>query len=297
MSLRSIMITVTSASLLMAQDGFAEDVREPAEPATLATLSFIARAAEPPISKDRIAALFDYPVTALNVTDSTEAANKTAARKGRPLVDSSHVFTANDHSFAPLGIVVAGAGKLLTQELRDYYHRALASPVGPQTGFQKISFADLGDGVVGPGIVGPGGYTLVATITVPSVGKDVRVALTVSRDGQSVRAQAAERHHALLMQSTELTERLVQCVKIAAQAVASFGKAPKQASTNMPSNSPGNAMAAAPPAAVSNSSRLDSDWMPSWWLILAALGLAVVVVFFIYRKRRRRASNYKPPIP
>jgi len=135
--------------------------------------------------------------------------------------------------------------------------------------------------------VGPGGYSIVATLTVQSARKDVRVALTVPGDGQLVRVPAAERHYALLLQSTELTERLVKCSEIVARAVASAGKTPKQASTNMPSNSPGNVQAAAPLPAVSNSSGPDSDRMPFRRPILVALGLAVIVVFFVCRKRAR----------
>lgn len=250
------------------------------------TLACIAQAAEPPVAKERVAALLEYPVADLEVVDSTERINQKAASRGKPLVESSHLFAASDHSCAPLSIAVAAAGTLFTQELRDYYDKALASPVGPQTGFSRITFPDLATGVVGPGVVGPGGYSIVATLTVPSARKDVRVALTVPGDGQLVRIPAAERHYALIFQSTEIVDRLVKCSEIVAQTVASAGKAPKQASTNTPPSSQGTATAPAPLAAVANPSGVDSDRMPIWWLLLPVLGLALVILLLVFRKGR-----------
>lgn len=199
-----------------------------------ATLSCIAQAAQPPVAKERVAALLEYPIARLEVIDSTERINQKAASKGRPLVDSSHLFASSDHSIAPLSIAVGNADTLLTQELRDYYDKAFASPAGSQTCFSRINFPDLATGVVGPGVVGPGGYSIVVTLTVPSARKDVRVALTVPGDGQLVRIPAAERHYALILQSTELVDRLVKCSEIVARAVAFAGKTAKRSSTNTP---------------------------------------------------------------
>jgi hypothetical protein len=250
--------------------------------AVLSAACDVARAVDAPISKEQVAALFGYPAaSALEVIDSTERRNVSATRKSRPLVDSAYLITAKDASFAPLSILVAEIGTLLTHELHEYVEKGLASNIGSDIGFSRIVIPGIGTGHVGPGAIGPGGYSLQAVIAIPSIKKDVLVSLSVVGAGQLSEIPGAERYYALLREGSDLSARLVQGVELAARSVVAAQaalpgneKAPVALVTSTEKKIP----AESAPVAATSASKI--------WLIVAG-ALIIAALLFGFSRRGR----------
>ena len=141
-------------------------------------------AAEPPISVEELSKILGYPTEKLKVQDVTEDWNKVALRKGRPTRSSSHVYTGDSASFAPISIGFANEGSLLSEEQRLKIAVAItnmAELTAPYLVTKWLSFEDVGYGLAGLGFPGQGGSQERLLMTI--YGKaDVQISIDFDKD-------------------------------------------------------------------------------------------------------------------
>src|SRR5687768_3096516 len=113
------------------------------------------QAAGPPLAKEKVAELLEYPSESVVATDRTDGWNKQARRSGLPAAISVYTYMSPEQSTAPLTITIAEAGSLLTDEMRRYAEQTLAAKT--DAGIRKIEIEGVGHGYSGIGTVGPGG--------------------------------------------------------------------------------------------------------------------------------------------
>lgn len=129
--------------------------------------------------KNTIAETFDYPVERLAFTDrSREIANRTGGQ-----TMWAYTYTAADRTFAPMAIMVARKGVLLTSDVEAKYELALQqSRNAPNSTIQKISLSEGAYGYSGMGKFGPGASEEGLIITWPSRGLDLQVKIIIPGD-------------------------------------------------------------------------------------------------------------------
>lgn len=174
----------------------------------------IAWSAQPPISKEEVAAILHYPAERLLVEDLTE---KVRQKSGEAIV-SAHRYAAKDNTFAPLTIVVGQEGALLTDKLQretgEYLLKAVAE--GQQKpAIRRIKVGDGGHGIAGLGGVGPGGSQERLVITLPAQKRDVQMTVTVPGEELIEQLPGSEDYYRAVT-TGGLAEPLIQCINAVA---------------------------------------------------------------------------------
>ena len=176
-------------------------------------------AAEPPLSIEDVAKIFDYPADRLKIEDVTEQANRQAVRKGKTGVISAHQYLARDNTFARFSIAVANEGTLLTDDIKRYVGEAiprLREMTGTNLHWKWLTFDDAGYGVSGLGMVGPGGSQERCIMTLFKK-MDVQVTIATGETPLEI-LPGAEKYHALITDG-RIADKLTECLSAIASKV------------------------------------------------------------------------------
>jgi hypothetical protein len=187
----------------------------PALSLTLAMSLLIAsaKAEQPPLSKDELSRKLGYPAERLNVEDLTQ---KVREKNGASIV-SAHRYSGAENTFAPITVVVAQEGTLLTEQLQRQTDEAIAKATaeGRKTPMSRIKVAGGGHGIATLGGVGPGGSQERWIITLPAQKRDVQMTLTIPSEEPLEQVPQAEGYYKALTEEG-LAERLLLSLNVVA---------------------------------------------------------------------------------
>jgi|GEM_PF-7126201 len=192
-------------------------------------------AVEPHVTAAELGAVIGYPPQRLSVEDATESRNQTALRKKRNLAISSHLYSTDDNTFAPLSITIGEEATLLTQEMRDYAEKAL---ITPGSGISRISLPDLGEGYSGLGMFGPGASMKQIIVTLPKSKRDVQITITIPGETVLEVVPGFEGYYSAINDPAGIAATLLKCVNIVASRVAQTGALPNSPSPTPPIEKP-----------------------------------------------------------
>lgn len=173
----------------------------------------IAAAADAPASTETIAKAFRFPPDQLIVTDLTE---NLQSRRGGERVLSAYRYTSTNNSFAPVSVVIAEQGSLLTDDLQkkiaDYKTKT------DQERYKRLAEINVEDkafGFCGLGALGPGGASEQVLLNIPSLKLDVQITKTIPSESPIIQTLANKQYHELVIygDGKMLTELIVECAK------------------------------------------------------------------------------------
>ena len=178
-------------------------------------------AVDPPISKEQLAEILEYPAEKISVRDQTADVNRRAAAKGYPDVVSSQHFSGPENTFAPVIVSVAPAKTLLTERIRQYAENTIktAKSRGTEPSVKWLSYADFGTGLVGLGMGGPGGSEERAILSMPKQGTDIQISVIIPGDPPLSSMTGAESYRDLMTEGG-VVQRLIVCLDAVASKAA-----------------------------------------------------------------------------
>ena len=170
-------------------------------------------AVDPPISKEQLAKILEYPAEKISVRDQTAEVNRRSAAKGYPDIVSSHHFSGPSNTFAPVTVSVAPAKTFLTERMRQYAENIIkvAESGGSKPFVKWLSYGDLGTGLVGLGMGGPGGSEKRAILSLPKHGTDVQISIMIPGDPPLESMTGAESYRDLMTEGG-VGQRLIVCL-------------------------------------------------------------------------------------
>ena len=254
---------------------------------TLHLLPFLeAKAADPVVSTSELGEILQYPADRLEVEDLTAKGNNS---HGDGLI-AAHRYRTNDQTFAPVTIVVAEAGMLLTPKLRTEIESAIETSPNNDTPPQvrKISIDDDIYGFTGLGAVGPGGAQERIIVTLPKQSKDIQITVSIPGEDLIEPLPGAETYHTALTE-TGMEASLIESAKMAVSNVllASQTAAPEPP---QPPTPPAPKEKPTPPPPTENPTppaETPEAEKPNT-LLYVLLGLLVVVIVAVVLRKARK---------
>ena len=171
-----------------------------------------------PTNVQQIAEAFRFPAAALRVQDTTE---KLQAKYGNQIVSAAEIRDTNN-TFAPVTVIVAAEGLLLTPKLTEQANKALErSANAPQpAGIRRLQLPDGTTGFIGLGGAGPGGEEILTVVNIPASKVDLQIKVSIPRETPlEVTDQTREYREALINDRAFLLGALEQCTRVLASHV------------------------------------------------------------------------------
>lgn len=242
--------------------------------------------AAPPIEKERLASILEFPGARIRVEDRTEQVKK--ASEGDAII-SAHFFDSADRSFAPIRIIIGKERTILTEKLESQMEQGLKQleAKGRPTKLKRISAGTNGRGFAGMALAGPGGSQERVLLTMPDQHRDIEVMITIPHEDPLKVIPEAKNYYEMLGKGT-LVHKLVEISDVVAKrnSVGRMGaEIPQSTSTSSealksPAQNGGISDAQSRPG----STLAQRSYWP--WL-LAGGGLLVVCIFLAIGKRTR----------
>lgn len=185
--------------------------------AALQFLSAPTDAAQSFITKGELGEILGYPGERLTVEDLTD---KGKEKHGDGII-AVHKYSASDQTFAPITIVLARSGMLLTPELEKEIEAEIQTQEPsqvPVAQLQSIVIDDNTSGYTGLVVVGPGGSQQRTIFTLRKQSVDVQITIAIPGEDLLDLLEGAESYRKGITDGG-IGSRLLECAKLVVENV------------------------------------------------------------------------------
>lgn len=180
------------------------------------------------VDLSRVASILEYPINKLTVSDLT----KESQRRHGESVLSAYKIESSDRTFAPMIVVVARKGMILSDQLEAQIIKSQHASVNdPQVDpiARRIEFREGAYGYTGLAGVGPGGTEKQVIATLPKQNIDVQIKIVIFGEDLLKVLPETEAYHRLITEGGDrLAKTLVECAEIAITKAALMPQATEQ---------------------------------------------------------------------